>query len=66
MKEVSPTELRNALERIALLDEADGHELTRSHALEAVAIATSTLGMHPSEIFAARFATEYIHNQDQR
>lgn len=43
-----------ALEQIALLDEADGHELTVRHAFEAVAIATSTLGKHPSEIYAAR------------
>lgn len=42
-----------ALESIALLDEADGRELTAGHALKAVAIATSTLGRHPSEIFAA-------------
>ena len=45
-------EFRRALEKIALLDEADGHELARQHALEAVAIATSTLGKHPSEIYA--------------
>jgi hypothetical protein len=45
---------RTALENIALLDEADGHELTAQHALEACAIATSALGKHPSEIFAAR------------
>lgn len=45
---------RDALERIALLDEADGHELTKDHAHQAVAIATSTLGKHPSEIFAER------------
>ena len=49
-------EARNALERIALLDEADGHELRERHAFEAVAIATSTLGKHPSEIYADRFA----------
>lgn len=45
---------REALERIALLDEADGHELTVRHAFEAVAIATSTLGKHPSEILIDR------------
>jgi hypothetical protein len=47
-------EYRDALERIALLDEADGHELTREHALQAVAIATAALGQHPSVIFASR------------
>jgi hypothetical protein len=46
--------LRDALERIALLDEADGHELKVKHAFEAVAIASNTLGMHPSQIFVAR------------
>lgn len=46
--------LREALENIALLDEADGHELTVEHAMRAVAIATSTLGMHPSEILVRR------------
>lgn len=46
--------LGRALEDIALLDEADGHELTRDHALEAIAIATKALGKHPSEIFAER------------
>lgn len=45
---------QDALERIALLDEADGHELTREHALQAVAIATSTLGKHPSQILVER------------
>lgn len=45
---------RDALERIALLDEADGHELTVKQAFAAVAIATSTLGKHPSEILARR------------
>lgn len=45
---------KGALERIALLDEADGHELTVHHALQAVAIATSSLGKHPSEILSAR------------
>lgn len=42
--------LRTALENIALLDFADGYELTWEHASRAVAIATSTLGKHPSEI----------------
>lgn len=46
--------LRDALERIALLDEADGHELTVDHALRAVGIASNTLGKHPSEIAASR------------
>lgn len=45
---------REALEQIALLDEADGHELTREHALRAVAIATHALGKHPSQILAER------------
>ena len=43
---------QTALERIALLDEADGHELTSDHARQAIAIATRTLGKHPSEIAA--------------
>lgn len=46
--------IKDALERVALLDEADGHLLTVSHAFQAVAIATSTLGKHPSEIYADR------------
>jgi hypothetical protein len=46
--------LRQALEKIALLDEADGHELTVQHAQEAVAIASRTLGKHPSEIYSDR------------
>lgn len=45
---------RRALEDIALLDEADGHELTAVHAHRAVARATKALGKHPSEIFAER------------
>lgn len=49
-------ELVKALEDIALLDEADGHELKARHAFEAVAIATKTLGKHPSTITAERFA----------
>jgi hypothetical protein len=47
-----PTD-RYALEQIALLDEADGHQLTAAHAHKAVAIATRALGKHPSEILAA-------------
>lgn len=48
---------RDALERIALLDEADGHELKVEHAFEAVAIAGKALGdKHPSVIFAEREA----------
>lgn len=47
---------RDAMERIALLDEADGHELTREHALRAVGIASQTLGKHPSLIFQERQA----------
>lgn len=47
--------LRDALERIALLDEADGHELTVRHAFRAVAIATDTLGKHPSQILVERY-----------
>jgi hypothetical protein len=50
--------LRDALERIALLDEADGHELTWVHASQAVGIASQTLGKHPSEIFVERNARE--------
>lgn len=45
---------KDALERIALLDEADGNELTAEHALKAVGIASSVLGKHPSEIFLER------------
>ena len=45
-----------ALQDIALLDEADGHELTVAHAHRAVAIATRTLGKHPSKIHAERRA----------
>lgn len=52
--------LRDALERIALLDEADGHELTVRQAFEAVGIATSTLGKHPSKISAERDARQRL------
>ena len=45
---------KKALEDIALLDEADGNELTAEHALKAVGIASNALGKHPSEIFAER------------
>ena len=45
---------KRALEDIALLDESGGHDLTRDHALRAVAISTSTLRKHPSQIFAER------------
>lgn len=48
--------LVEALEDIALLDEADGHELKVTHAFQAVAIATKTLGKHPSTISAERYA----------
>lgn len=52
-EEVSP--FQDALERIALLDEADGHELTWEHASRAVGIACQALGgKHPSQIFAER------------
>lgn len=47
---------RDALERIALLDEADGHELTWEHASRAVGIASQTLGKHPSQILVEREA----------
>ena len=47
---------RTALEDIALLDEADGHELKRDDALRAVGIASNALGKHPSEIFHARLS----------
>lgn len=47
---------QDALERIALLDEADGHELTWEHASRAVGIASQTLGKHPSQIFQERDA----------
>ena len=42
--------LRTALEQIAVLDEADGHELKLDDAFKAVAIATTALGKHPSQI----------------
>ena len=50
--------LRDALERIALLDVCDGCELKVKHAFEAVAIASNTLGKHPSQIFVERDARE--------
>jgi hypothetical protein len=56
--------LREALEQIALLDEADGHELTREHALEAIAIATRTLGKHPSQILADRETFSSVTDAD--
>lgn len=46
--------LETALKNIALLDEADGHELRERHAFEAVSIATSALGKHPSQIWRER------------
>ena len=49
--------LKTALEDIALLDEADGHELQRKDAYVAVAIATKALGLHPSQIYANRNAS---------
>jgi hypothetical protein len=51
---------RDGLERIALLDEADGHELTAQHALEATGIASSTLGKHPSVILVEREARKKV------
>lgn len=54
MQDAEIERLTSALEDIALLDECDGHELAVRHAFEAVAIATKTLGKHPSEIAAAR------------
>jgi hypothetical protein len=48
---------RDALERIAILDEADGHTLTWETASQAVGIATHALGdKHPSQIFEEREA----------
>jgi hypothetical protein len=41
--ELSPHE--RALFNIAMLDEADGHELREEHAFEAVAIAMAALGI---------------------
>jgi hypothetical protein len=55
-EDIETARLRDALERIALLDEVDGHELTVKQAFEAVAIATNTLGKHPSQIAAERDA----------
>lgn len=57
-EDAEASRFRDALERIALLDEADGHELTWEHASRAVAIATSTLGKHPSQIFQERDARQ--------
>lgn len=54
MSDEKTERFRDALERIALLDEADGHELTVEQAFEAVAIAANTLGKHPSQIFVER------------
>ena len=49
--------LRDALERIAILDEADGHTLTWETASQMVGIATHALGdKHPSQIFEERDA----------
>ena len=49
--------LRDALEQIAILDEADGHTLTWETASQAVGIATHALGdKHPSQIFEEREA----------
>lgn len=48
---------RDALERIAMLDEADGHLLTVTQAFQAVGIACIALGnKHPSVIFVEREA----------
>lgn len=48
---------RDALERIALLDEADGHELADKQAFQAVGIACAALGnKHPSVILVEREA----------
>jgi len=57
--------LTDALERIAILDECDGHELAVRHAFQAVAIATSTLGKHPSEIAADRAAVQSALHHSQ-
>lgn len=56
-QEISP--FQDALERISLLDEADGHELTWKHASQAVGIASQALGKHPSQIFAERYARKH-------
>jgi hypothetical protein len=54
-----------ALEDIALLDDADGHELTWGDASRAVGIATKELGKHPSQIFAERFAVAHPLSPDK-
>lgn len=54
--EAETARFRDALERIALLDEADGHELTWEHASQAVGIASQALGKHPSQISEERYA----------
>lgn len=55
--DVEKVQFRDALERIAMLDEADGHELTVKHAFRAVGIACIALGnKHPSVIFVEREA----------
>lgn len=51
----NPNKYIDALERITQLDEADGHELKVKHAFEAVAIASITLGKHPSQVFSDRW-----------
>lgn len=53
-EEISP--FQYALERICLLDDADGHELTWETASAAVGIASQALGKHPAQVFAERYA----------
>ncbi len=57
-KDAETARFRDALERIALLDEVDGHELKLRHAFEAVAIASNVLGKHPSQIAVDREARQ--------
>jgi len=55
--DVEKVQFRDALERIALLDEADGHLLTDKQAFQAVGIACAALGnKHPSVISTEREA----------
>jgi hypothetical protein len=57
--EILAKKYQKALEDIALLDEADGHELRWEHASTAIGYATQALGKHPSQIHAER-------NEDNR
>lgn len=57
-KDAEIERLTKALERIALLDEADGYTLKEADAFRAVAIACETLGKHPSQIATRNYEQE--------